>query len=277
MNSEIFLDNKYSKWYFNIISNPIVSGYCEKHHIIPRSCGGSDEPSNIVTLSARQHFICHLLLPKIMKSLKHKNSMKYALRLMSFADDAVNNRRYKIKSSSLFEKCRTTHKGIPKSESAKRAISLAAKNRIRVKHTEETKQKIGNAHRGRKLNDEHKQKIAATLTGKDTWMKNKKHSDESLKKMSDSQKSRIRKPASKHSPKAVENNRNAQLKFIYTLQSPAGDIFKVVDLKQFCKINNLSYERMRNIKYIGKICKDDKRLTYKSMIGWTLLSRESRT
>jgi len=37
-----FLKNKYTKWYFNIISNAQnrnVSGHTEKHHIIPRSLG----------------------------------------------------------------------------------------------------------------------------------------------------------------------------------------------------------------------------------------------
>jgi hypothetical protein len=38
-----FLENKYTKWYFSIISNAQsreVSGYIEKHHIIPKSLGG---------------------------------------------------------------------------------------------------------------------------------------------------------------------------------------------------------------------------------------------
>ena len=34
-------------------------GYVERHHIIPRSLG---EKENIVELTAREHFIAHLLL-----------------------------------------------------------------------------------------------------------------------------------------------------------------------------------------------------------------------
>jgi hypothetical protein len=133
---------------------------------------------------------------------------------------------------------------------------------------EETKQKIGNAHRGRTLSNEHKQKIAATLTGKETWMKNKKHSKESLLKMSESQKNRIRKPASKHSPKAIENNKNAQLKFVYTVQSPAGDQFFICDMKQFCLDNNLPYQRLVDKKQIGKPIKDSGHIKNKSHVGW---------
>ena len=37
----------------------------EKHHIVPKSEGGSDDPSNLVNLTAREHYIAHLLLAKI--------------------------------------------------------------------------------------------------------------------------------------------------------------------------------------------------------------------
>lgn len=40
-------------------------GYTECHHIKPRSLGGTDTKENLVDLSAREHFICHLLLTKM--------------------------------------------------------------------------------------------------------------------------------------------------------------------------------------------------------------------
>lgn len=39
--------------------------YCEWHHIIPRCCNGSNEKSNLVLLTAREHYIAHLLLRKM--------------------------------------------------------------------------------------------------------------------------------------------------------------------------------------------------------------------
>lgn len=39
--------------------------YKEVHHIIPRCMGGSDDKDNLVELTAREHFIAHLLLLKI--------------------------------------------------------------------------------------------------------------------------------------------------------------------------------------------------------------------
>ncbi len=56
--------------------------YIEKHHIVPRSFGGSDDPSNLVALTARAHFICHLLLVK-MHTGEKRQKMAYALYMLA--------------------------------------------------------------------------------------------------------------------------------------------------------------------------------------------------
>ena len=65
----IFLENKYTTWYERIISNrksyPLVGCYTEIHHIVPRSLGGSNDLTNLVALSAREHYLCHKLLTKM--------------------------------------------------------------------------------------------------------------------------------------------------------------------------------------------------------------------
>lgn len=74
--------------------NPLGrSEYTESHHIVPRSLGGSNDKSNIVKLSAREHFICHLLLVKIHKhsSANHK-MVKAFIMMLTCKDD--NQDRY---------------------------------------------------------------------------------------------------------------------------------------------------------------------------------------
>lgn len=64
----IFMDNKYTRHYYIGIKKRqqdiLTSGY-ERHHIIPRSLGGTDDPDNIVRLTAREHILAHWALTKM--------------------------------------------------------------------------------------------------------------------------------------------------------------------------------------------------------------------
>jgi len=79
------------------IENPINEGYLEKHHIIPRSLGGSDNPENLIKFSAREHFIAHYLLAKIYpKNSFEWYKMNHAFMIMkseSFCNDRYFNSR----------------------------------------------------------------------------------------------------------------------------------------------------------------------------------------
>ena len=81
----MFLENKYTKWYFEIVKNSlsgrIKSGYTEAHHIVPRCMGGNDDTSNLVNLTAREHYICHLLLTKMTKG-QIREKLVHAVMLM---------------------------------------------------------------------------------------------------------------------------------------------------------------------------------------------------
>lgn len=71
----MYLQNKYTKCYYNIIEraksrNLPKEIYSERHHIIPRSIGGSNHSDNLVNLTAREHFICHLLLPRMLDGME---------------------------------------------------------------------------------------------------------------------------------------------------------------------------------------------------------------
>jgi hypothetical protein len=59
----------YLKIYDDLIESrkvrPMVQGvYYERHHIIASCQGGSDDPSNLIYLTAEDHFIAHLLLAR---------------------------------------------------------------------------------------------------------------------------------------------------------------------------------------------------------------------
>ena len=66
----------------------------ENHHIIPRSCGGSNAKDNTVFLTTREHFICHRLLVKIYKNnVLYRKKMIYALWWMAKTRNNVNGYR----------------------------------------------------------------------------------------------------------------------------------------------------------------------------------------
>lgn len=90
----IFIDNKYTTWYYNIVhdaqQNP-RQGYVELHHIIPKSfyaessktgwlLGNPNTIDNLVKLTAREHFICHLLLTKMTTGTAYKKTVFAAKR-----------------------------------------------------------------------------------------------------------------------------------------------------------------------------------------------------
>jgi hypothetical protein len=67
----MFITNRYKTIYHAIVDQARSRGlkktglsYFEIHHILPTSLGGTDTPDNKVLLTAREHFICHLLLTK---------------------------------------------------------------------------------------------------------------------------------------------------------------------------------------------------------------------
>lgn len=92
----------YAYHYFKIIANrvehPLVKDdcYCETHHIIPKSEGGQNTKDNLVNLTAREHYVCHLLLAKIYNDWK----MWCAVTMMM--SSSQGNRDFK-QNSRLYE------------------------------------------------------------------------------------------------------------------------------------------------------------------------------
>ena len=108
----MYLDNKYTRWYNSIInkaqSRP-STGYSEKHHILPRSLGGTDLSENLVRLTGREHFICHWLLLKMVTG-SAREKMVYAFRMMRVTSKDHSGNRYATKlTSRIFEKYREEH------------------------------------------------------------------------------------------------------------------------------------------------------------------------
>jgi len=109
-----YLPNKYTNWYYSLVYKAQNRGwtkqntnvYLEKHHIVPKSLGGSNESHNLVMFTAREHYVAHRLLTKMVTG-KQKQKMCMALWCMVTANDCekYNN----ITKSNLYEKIRSEY------------------------------------------------------------------------------------------------------------------------------------------------------------------------
>ena len=104
----------YKKIYYKIIENAKHEikedrrniGYFEKHHILPKSLGGSNDKNNLVKLTAREHFICHWLLVKMYdKGTDEHYKMLCALWRMN--NNGSRSQKEHYINSRAYEKLRT--------------------------------------------------------------------------------------------------------------------------------------------------------------------------
>lgn len=195
--------NKYQIWYNNIINrarNRTVEGYSELHHIIPRSLGGSDSADNLVALTAREHFICHILLTKFTTG-QDRNKMLHAVIIMKGKNKEqpryFNSRLYEtvrrdyaIKrsieqqgdSNSFYGKKHSAETRAKMSASKKILYSNGNHPHIGMKRSEEAKRNISLSKKGKPstkkgipqgpLTNEQKQKHKESLQGKCFWWTN---------------------------------------------------------------------------------------------------------
>ena len=142
----------YEKHYNNIVErakNRVLEGYVEKHHIIPRCMGGTNDQSNLVSLTAREHYVAHQLLVKMYPG-NHK--LVYAATMMTSGLYGRNNRVYEWLRLRVSE----ASKGRTVSLETREKISRSLTNKVR---SEEHCLSIKNSWKNREISAEHKAKM----------------------------------------------------------------------------------------------------------------------
>ena len=131
MNSNHYLlhEMNYQKVYDDLIAKcqarQSIDGYKERHHIIPKSLGGSNESSNLVDLTAREHFVAHFLLAKL-----HGGNQWSSIKRMRGNDDFyINSRLYDVARREVARVTSLRFKGFAKSEETREKMSAAARKR----------------------------------------------------------------------------------------------------------------------------------------------------
>lgn len=141
-------------------------GYCERHHVVPKCLGGTNQEDNLVFLTAKEHFMAHKLLVRMHPSVK---GVWYALiamgRLLEFKPRIVASERAKAAEM---------RKGFKYTDEARKKMSDSAKKRGVQKNSEATqfgKKPAWNKglsgekshHYGRKRSPETRAKMRETM------------------------------------------------------------------------------------------------------------------
>lgn len=118
--------------------------YYEQHHIIPESFGGSNEKENLILLTAKEHFLAHLLLIEIYKdSTWHKQKMLNALMLMC---NGYNSEKYNFSSRKY---------DIIRNEFIKEITGKSLEERFGKEKSDDIKKKLSEYNIGKTFEDRH--------------------------------------------------------------------------------------------------------------------------
>jgi hypothetical protein len=179
------------------------SVYAERHHIIPRCLGGTDDADNIVRLLTKEHFIAHLLLARI-HSGKDGMRMVHALRRMLTGNQShryiPNSRTYQTIRTLSMEKCSGENNPMW-GKTGENHPSYGKHEQI---YTEEFRKKVGEKSKGRVWTEEQRAKRKAAQIAywadpenrkkQSVKLKQVERTEEWNKKISEGQKGRIHSP-----------------------------------------------------------------------------------
>jgi len=168
--------------------NRKLEGYKERHHIIPKCIGGIDDASNLAELTAKEHFICHLLLVQI-----YPNDKKLVYALWRMVNSKGRYDKRYIPSGRIYEFIKQTHASVMSEtytgrKMSKECIEKRKLTRKSFVHTEMTKEKISKANSGKIRSDEFKQNLSKLHKGKQAWNKGISMNDDVKQRISETMK-----------------------------------------------------------------------------------------
>lgn len=147
--------------------------YHERHHILPKCCGGTNDEENLIDLFAKEHFEAHRLLAE---ENPGNNKLVYAWSCMAFPNNGAQ-KRYELTPEEY--------------EEARKMLSRALTGR---KLSEETKQKLRQAKLGTTHSEESRQKMSESHSGEKAYWYGKHLTEDAKQKLSNAQKVRFAHP-----------------------------------------------------------------------------------
>lgn len=229
------LYNKYKKWYDLIIERANTRDaksmeVYEKHHILPKSLGGNDKKENIVILTPKEHYICHLLLVKFTCG-KSRRSMAWALHRMRYSRCLENfsSRKYDVARKLFVDNISG------KNHPANYIHGWTYDHRARIKnsYTDSLKKLRSDQFKSNWRNLSSEQKNAKI---------------DHLKNISKMGALAAKKALSgKKRPKCSQPGKNNPMAILVEIKCPDGNVVEIECLKSFCQKYELSYASMLQV------------------------------
>jgi hypothetical protein len=255
----MYLQNKYSCYYYSIVNRAKSrelpkETYTETHHIIPKSLGGDNTKENLVKLTAREHFICHLLLPRMLTGIAKRN-MTFAIWSMLNRDHSKQRSRHKV-NSHTYQRLNIQvaiassqlHKGKIVSEATRTKMSNSRK-----KHSGPNKGKEMSADQKQKLSVAHKGKIIAPETVAKILESRKhyQHSEDTKQKIANSNKGKIVIHTDETKKKISESSKGRSNTWLKGKPAPNRGVPHTAETVKKLKVPKSKYQCLQCNKLVG--------------------------
>lgn len=163
----MFIENEHTEKYYAIINQAWVRlptsstrkeaksllSYVERHHVIPKSMGGTNDQNNLVWLTAEEHLTVHLLLPKMV-------SEEHNIRKMTLAAVRMANPQSKTQKRIIGDNLIPEIAAIREEAALLHSKFMSTRNKgegnpfYGKRHTDETKRKQAAASASRVMTDQ---------------------------------------------------------------------------------------------------------------------------
>lgn len=238
--------NKYTRWYLALMAkrqaHPLrrQDQYLERHHITPKSLGGSNDPTNLVLLTPREHYVAHLLLTRMYDG--------DASRRLNFAFHSMRRESRKMQRyvSRLYEAAAKARPRVASAESReKMARSQRARAPFSVKHRERLAEGVRASYTPelRALRSAAQlgvPKSAAARKAMQVAAENRWSGPEGVE-----ERRRLAELASSRTGVAAARSKT------WSLLSPNGKLHLTSSCRAFCEEHGLSYHGLRNKAVVG--------------------------
>lgn len=130
--------------------------YYEKHHIIPKCLGGTNDKENLVLLTAREHFLCHWILARI-----HPNNKELAYAFWAMCNQKSKRSNHYVVSSKMYQEAKESF--------SRNGLSEETKEKLKKPKPAGFGEKISKAKKGTIASEAAKQNMRKPKSNKSNF------------------------------------------------------------------------------------------------------------